>query len=118
MRAATAEGTDRQQQLAWSDFLLKIGDGFEKYNDSCDTVLLPGIHVPFDLTLSEEIMTDTKENLLDFVYGAGEPCQDGNRAILAPKNVTIDHLNELLLDRMTTEERTYLSTDIIRPKES
>jgi len=63
-------------------------------------------------------MIDSRDSLFNFVYGEDEPIQQGNRAILAPKNEVVDSVNNAMLDRMSATLREYHSTDILRPTES
>ncbi|KIH46859.1 hypothetical protein ANCDUO_23083 [Ancylostoma duodenale] len=84
----------------WINFLLRVGNGTE--NDEDGRVTLPA-----ELMCAGNIMTA--------VYGENIDARDtdtlSTRAILAPRNRSVDQLNTEVLSRMNSEERIYKSID-------
>ena len=103
MRAARDQ-TYRQ----FSDWLLRIGTGDEPHDDD-DQVTLP-----------QEIMAESMENMINFVYPATQPehanlMQDpeymSDRCCLTPLNEESHNINDRILQQLQTPVHTYLSTD-------
>jgi len=42
MRAATATGTNKEEQMSWANYLLQLGDGLNMHDPICSTVLIRG----------------------------------------------------------------------------
>ncbi|CAI4226872.1 unnamed protein product [Auanema sp. JU1783] len=87
----------------WANFLLDLGVG--KYmNLSIGKVNLP-----------ERMFT---KNIVRSVFGDKICSNDtealSTRVILAPKNITVNHLNEEILDILEGDDRIYNSIDLIR----
>ncbi|RCN43056.1 hypothetical protein ANCCAN_10937 [Ancylostoma caninum] len=84
----------------WINFLLRVGNGTE--NDEDGRVTLP-----------TEIMC--AGNIVTAVYGENIDARDtdnlSTKAILAPRNRSVDQLNTEVLSRMNSEERIYKSID-------
>ena len=92
----------------FSDWLLRIGTDNEPHDDH-DQVTLP-----------ENIVTDSLQGMVNFVY---PPTQPGNehfmqdpvymseRCCLTPLNENSHHINDLILQQLSTPVHTYLSTD-------
>ena len=109
MRAQQMAGAQQQEQLQWSEWLQTLGRG-EIPNIVGDTIRLPD-----DLCVPA---SGTVDDLIEHVYpGLSE--QAGNmdyfngRAIVTPKNKTVDSLNAQLIDRMPGELHTLLSADTV-----
>ena len=103
MRAAR-DHTYRQ----FSEWLLRIGTGDEPHDDD-DQVTLP-----------QDIMADSMEDMINFVYPATQPehanlMQDpvymSDRCCLTPLNEESHNTNDRILQQLQTPVRTYLSTD-------
>ena len=97
-----------QTYTQFSEWLLRIGTG-EEPHDANDQVTLP-----------REIMTDSREEMINFVY---PPTQPGNadvmqdpvymseRCCLTPLNENSHEINDLILHQLHGPVHTYLSTD-------
>ena len=89
----------------FSEWLLRIGTGDEAHDES-DQVTLP-----------QEIMADSLQDMINFVYPAGEPnlMQDpeymSQRCCLTPLNENSHEINDLILHQLETPMHRYLSTD-------
>ncbi|EGT30965.1 hypothetical protein CAEBREN_12265 [Caenorhabditis brenneri] len=84
--------------IEWINFLLKVGNGSQ--NNSLDRVELdPNLY--------------TSENLTKVVFGESldRKTDISDSAILAPKNVDVDKLNQEVHERMKEEEKIYFSRD-------
>ena len=94
--------TDDEDAPTFAKVLLQIGEG---------TISATGtVEVP------DQVYVKTKQELFDFIYPniAENYSVDGwlkKRAILAPKNVIVDELNETLLAKIPGEEKVYTSLD-------
>lgn len=102
--------TDYQSKKEFSEWVLAIGDGsIGEENDEDIKVSIPEdlrIHCSSDpiAAIVECIYPSLLANMHDFEF-----FQD--RAILTPKNVTVDEINAFVLSLMPGEEVTYLSCD-------
>jgi hypothetical protein len=91
---------------AFAEWLLKIGEG-----DNCDDN--DEVEVPGDMRSPD------MESLMNFVYPNLErsppppPNYFSQRIILAPRNSDVNNVNEILLDRMPGNEKTFYSADQI-----
>ena len=92
----------------FSEWLLRLGNKQEPH-DSLDNITLP-----------EHICTSSKEEMLDFIYPRPntqesqlmlDPVAMSDRCCLTPKNEYSHQINDIILDRLQTAERTYNSTD-------
>ena len=112
MRAQTMVGAEREQQEQWSQFLLDLGNGrlpaVAEGAPTTDTVQLPDdICIPSEAPFGE---------LIDHVYPDLET-QAGNmdyfdgRAIVTPRNIVVDSMNEELISRIPGEIFESLSAD-------
>jgi len=111
MRAQTMAGAEREEQEAWSRWLLDLGHGRlpnEPRAPTLDTVSLPDdICLPPDAPFSA---------LIDHVY-PNLPQEAGNmdyfdgRAIVAPRNIVVDSVNEVLTNQIPGELHECLSAD-------
>ncbi|KAF8083384.1 hypothetical protein N665_0776s0009 [Sinapis alba] len=98
----------------FSDWILALGDG--RINEPNDGECI--IDIPKDLLISE--CGDPIESIVNEVYGdafkdSRDPTFFQERAILAPTNDNVDIINNYMLDRLSGEERVYLSSDSVDP---
>eukprot|EP00794_Sanderia_malayensis_P012595 gene12595-biopygen10032 len=93
---------------AFSDWLLRIGNGVEPYNDQ-DQINLP-----------QQICIKSLQDLMNSIYPQAEsadahllldPNTMSERCCLTPKNEFSHHINELILQRLPTPRKHYLSID-------
>eukprot|EP00794_Sanderia_malayensis_P012604 gene12604-biopygen10043 len=93
---------------AFSDWLLRIGNGVEPYNDQ-DQINLP-----------QQICIKSLQDLMNSIYPQAEsadahllldPNTMSERCCLTPKNKFSHHINELILQRLPTPRKHYLSID-------
>lgn len=95
----------------FSEWLLNIGNGT---HDSASPDLKDYVKIPDDL-----ILTGKTNDLASFAFNTKEQITPDNitsqfnAAILTPLNVDADNINRLVLDRMTGDERIYLSANKI-----
>ena len=92
----------------FSEWLLRIGMGDEAHDES-DQVPLP-----------QEIMAESLQDMIDFVYPAAQPrdpnlMQDpaymSEHCCLTPLNENSHEINDLILQQLPTPVHTYFSTD-------
>ena len=97
-----------QTYTQFSEWLLRIGTG-EEPHDANDQVTLP-----------REIMTDSRDEMINFVYppiqpGHADLMQDpvymSERCCLTPLNENSHEINDLILHQLHGPVHTYLSTD-------
>eukprot|EP00794_Sanderia_malayensis_P002293 gene2293-biopygen2036 len=93
---------------AFSDWLLRIGNGVEPHDDQ-DQISLP-----------QQICIKSLEDLMNSIYPQAEsadahllldPNTMSERCCLTPKNEFSHHINELILQRLPTARQQYLSID-------
>eukprot|EP00794_Sanderia_malayensis_P001555 gene1555-biopygen1441 len=93
---------------AFSDWLLRIGNGVEPHDDQ-DQISLP-----------QQICIKSLEDLMNSIYPQAEsadahlllhPNTMSERCCLTPKNEFSHHINELILQRLPTARKQYLSID-------
>eukprot|EP00794_Sanderia_malayensis_P013295 gene13295-biopygen10606 len=93
---------------AFSDWLLQIGNGLEPYDDQ-DQINLP-----------QQICIKSFQNLMNSIYPQAEsadahllldPNTMSERCCLTPKNEFSHHIKELILQRLPTPRKHYLSID-------
>ncbi|XP_053206261.1 uncharacterized protein LOC128390551 [Panonychus citri] len=93
---------------AYRSFLLEIGNG--SYNN-----ILP----PYVISLPSDIMIPADDNLIDYIYGNNpdiftrDPLFLTDRAILCPKNIHCDEINEKIVNMISGEEQTYTSLNTV-----
>jgi ATP-dependent DNA helicase PIF1 len=102
--------SDIEERRIFSEWILGIGDGsIGDADDECMTVQVPEelLINGFDDPLAA-IVESTYPNLLENI---NDPSFFQSRAILTPKNVIVDAVNEYILDLIPGEESVYLSYD-------
>ncbi|KAF8102734.1 hypothetical protein N665_0196s0027 [Sinapis alba] len=100
----------------FSNWILDLGDG--KINEPNNGECI--IDIPKDLLITNS--KDPIESIVSEVYGetfknSNDPIFFQERAILCPTNENVDVVNNYMLDRLTGEERIYLSSDSIDPSD-
>ena len=92
----------------FADWLLRIGNGVEPHDDRDQG------------TLPQNILVPSLNEMVNFLYPLPQqghpnlmldPETMSERCCLTPKNQFSHQINDLVLDRMQTPVRTYLSTD-------
>jgi hypothetical protein len=107
-------GLPIDQVRAFNDWVLSIGDGTatgSTHTDDGDSELVeipPDILVPKLGSTIDNIIRSTYPNL-DTFYS--DPNYLRERAIIAPKNDTIDEINNRVLSLISGHEKVYLSSD-------
>jgi hypothetical protein len=107
-------GLPIDQVRAFNDWVLSIGDGTatgSTHTDDGDSELVeipPDILVPKLGSTIDNIIRSTYPNL-DTFYS--DPNYLRERAIIAPKNDTIDEINNRVLSLIPGHEKVYLSSD-------
>ena len=118
-----------EDQRRYSEFTKKMGTGTLP-TPACRNIPDDFVEVPSDICLAREendvqqtrgrgkINADSAKPLLDFVFPSFVKKHRSRvylrgRAILAPRNDTTFAINDLCLDLVPGEERTYLSTDTV-----
>jgi hypothetical protein len=100
---------DKMKQFA--DWILNIGDGKTTTDDGDEL-----IQIPNDILLEKG--DDAKQTIVDSTY----PTLISNykereylkeRAILCPRNDTVNEINEYIMSKLQGEEVTYLSSDSV-----
>ncbi|CAA7035449.1 unnamed protein product [Microthlaspi erraticum] len=113
MRLEGRDDPNRVRELAeFSKFILDIGDG--KINEPNDGEV--EIDIPDDLLIKDT--EKPMECLIKEVYGESfrievDPKFFQGRAILSPRNVDVDVINDYMLSQLSGEEKAYLSCDSI-----
>ena len=90
----------------FADWLLRIGDGREPIDED------ENITLPHQVLLQSNDLSD----LIDFTYPQGpngDPLYMAKRCCLTPKNIYSHIINDLVLDRLPGNKRTYLSVDSV-----
>jgi ATP-dependent DNA helicase PIF1 len=106
----TSNLLENLKQKEFAEFLLKIGDGTYTINSGTEDV----ITLPSNMVITKGILT----NLIDFVYpNLAENCGNANymvnKAILTPKNVNVDIVSDMIMERIPGEFVLYPSADSI-----
>ncbi|XP_027157966.1 ATP-dependent DNA helicase PIF1-like [Coffea eugenioides] len=95
---------------AFCQFLLRIGEGKERVDANGEITLPPDIVIPY--YNKEESLNRLLESVFpDLQLYSKDPYTMINRCILAPKNSSVDELNELLINRFPGNLQVYISSD-------
>jgi len=111
----TSNSIENLKQKEFADFLLKIGDGTYTINPGTEDV----ITLPSNMTITKGTLT----NMIDFVYpNLAENCGNANymvnKAILTPKNVNVDIISDIIMEKIPGEFIIYPSADSINLSEN
>eukprot|EP00112_Aurelia_sp_Birch-Aquarium-sp1_P020718 Seg540.7 transcript_id=Seg540.7/GoldUCD/mRNA.D3Y31 product="ATP-dependent DNA helicase PIF1" protein_id=Seg540.7/GoldUCD/D3Y31 len=90
----------------FADWLLRIGDAREPMDED------EKITLPHQVLLESNTLPD----LIDFTYPQGpngDPVYMSKRCCLTPKNINSHVINDLVLERLPGNKRTYLSVDSV-----
>ncbi|XP_058216366.1 uncharacterized protein LOC131327288 [Rhododendron vialii] len=95
---------------AFSAYILRVGNGQEKENDAGE------INLPPTLILQPTTRMQPLDQLIQFVFPSFDlhtldPLSLTNSAILTPKNLAVDEINEAIIAKFPGKEQTYLSFD-------
>ncbi|KAG5536263.1 hypothetical protein RHGRI_023890 [Rhododendron griersonianum] len=95
---------------AFSAYILQVGSGLEKENEAGE------IKLPSSLILQPTTNTPPLDKLIQFVFPSFDlhrldPLSLTNSAILTPKNLAVDEINETMIAKFPGKEYTYLSFD-------
>jgi ATP-dependent DNA helicase PIF1 len=98
------------KQKQFAEFLLKVGDGTYAINPGTEDI----ITLPSDIT----ILKGTLTNLIDFVYpdlveNSGNANYMVNKTILTPKNVNVEIISDIIMERIPGEVILYPSADLV-----
>lgn len=112
---SSSADTDCNKEFA--DWILQVGNGEIGDQNDGESYL----QIPPDMLIEDS--ADGVKNLLDFVYPniishISAPDFFQERAILAPTNDSVQHINDLLLSHIPGESNEYLSSDSICKTES
>lgn len=99
------------QDIEFSQFLLRIGDGLQ-HTVNEDFIKLPdSIVIPWEGEQSiHQLIDSVFPNMIDHINDANYMV---GRAIITPKNVDVDNINEIIIHKFPGEEREYTSWDSI-----
>ncbi|XP_035835338.1 uncharacterized protein LOC110865421 isoform X3 [Helianthus annuus] len=118
LKDLTDNTASAQASAEFASWLLSIGDGLTGELDTEDPLNTRIVHIPsrFLITPTE----DALQSLIRFVYNdsiLANPCAENlsNRAIVCPKNDTADQINNIILNMIPGESRTYISHDSMVP---
>eukprot|EP00112_Aurelia_sp_Birch-Aquarium-sp1_P020592 Seg5341.2 transcript_id=Seg5341.2/GoldUCD/mRNA.D3Y31 product="ATP-dependent DNA helicase PIF1" protein_id=Seg5341.2/GoldUCD/D3Y31 len=95
-----------QNYRAFADWLLRIGDAREPMDEDENVTL------PHKVLLESNTLPD----LIDFTYPQGpngDPVYMAKRCCLTPKIINSHVINDLVLDKLPGNKRTYLSVDSV-----
>lgn len=103
--------TEQQQIEEFAEWILNIGDGKTAPDDGEEWIKIPN-----DLLLEKG--DDPKEAIVkstypNFIANYRERSFLEDRAILCPRNETVDEINEYVMSKIEGEEVTYLSCDSV-----
>src|ERR1043165_8290251 len=104
------DSLENQKQKQFAEFLLKIGNGiYPIIPNTEDTISLPSDIV---------ILGGTLTNLIDFVYpnlieNSGNANYMVSKAILTPKNINVDTISDIIMQRIPGEVIVYPSADSV-----
>ncbi|XP_027108916.2 uncharacterized protein [Coffea arabica] len=95
---------------AFSEFLLRIGEGREPEDKDGKISLCKDMIIPYD---GKEASLN---RLIESVFGdlniyASDPYQMINRCILSPTNNAVDDVNQIIIDRFPKDPHVYISSD-------
>nr|XP_027093828.1 uncharacterized protein LOC113714241 [Coffea arabica] len=94
----------------FSQFLLRVGEGREPIDDEGEITLSSDIVIPY--YDKEESLNRLIESVFpDLNLYSQDPYNLINRCILAPKNSSVDELNEIMIKRFPGSLQTYISSD-------
>ncbi|CAG8748663.1 4832_t:CDS:2, partial [Rhizophagus irregularis] len=99
-----------QTQKKFAEILLKIGDGKYPINPNTENM----INLPADIVIPNGNLT----NLIDFVYpnlveNSGNANYLVGRAILTPKNIDVEAISTIVMDRFPGNVNVYPSADSV-----
>ena len=89
---------------AFAEWLLRIGDGREPSNENDQITLPPEVHLP----------SNTLQEMVDATFPQGpngDPQYMAKRCCLTPKNINSHVINDLVLQKLPGNKKTYLSID-------
>jgi hypothetical protein len=111
MRLLSNDLNNAQRQVAreYNEFIMRVGNGIERADNSTNLVRL---------SPSMVLESGDVEELVDFIYPNIFHIHItvdylANRAILAPRNIDVDALNDSILARLPGEYREYRSADSV-----
>jgi ATP-dependent DNA helicase PIF1 len=101
---------DVDELKEFAEWVLGIGDGV--VGDACDDGI--NVHIPDDLLIHSS--GDHVASIVECIYPSilhnmNDPEYFKNRAILTPKNLIVEEINNYVMSLIPGEERTYLSCD-------
>ena len=100
----------------FNDFLLKVGQGKHDRIDGMDE---KSVRLPESIFSDAEKLSEFTESIYDDIqYNIGNLEYFNDRAILTPKNVEVDILNNAILKKLRGETKSYLSADSVGPEDS
>lgn len=96
--------------LAYSDYILWIGNGLEQENEAGE------IKLPTFLVFQPKKIMPLLDLLIEFVFssistGTLDPSCLTNSAILTPKNHAVDEINEIITSKFPRQKHPYLNFD-------
>ncbi|XP_075476559.1 uncharacterized protein LOC142517926 [Primulina tabacum] len=99
------------QDIDFSQFLLRIGDGLQHTVNRDFIKLLDSIVMPWEGEQSIQILIDSVfPNMINHVNDENYMV---DRAIITPKNVDVDNINQMLIIKFLGEEKEYTSWDSV-----
>ncbi|XP_073129488.1 uncharacterized protein, partial [Henckelia pumila] len=99
------------QDIEFSQFLLRVGDGLEENVDGNFIKLPNSMIIPWESENSiQQLIDSVFPNMSDHVHDANYMV---DRAIITTKNVDVDEINEILILKFPGEEKVYTSWDSI-----
>jgi len=113
MRLSCISNDTKQQQEVkeFAEWILNIGDGITKSDEGDEW-----IQIPSDLMLDkgdEPKETIVKSTYPDLFVNYRDPKFLEERAILCPRNETVEEINEYIMSQIEGEEVTYHSSDSV-----
>jgi ATP-dependent DNA helicase PIF1 len=110
MRLDAMQGPEADEQRAWCEYLIRIGDGRESTRNN-----LRDNFVRFPAQISNT--SNNPEDLIAAVYGdmINNPIPDElfvDNCIMTPLNKTVDQLNTIAMQRFPGDTRSYYSADM------
>ena len=101
------------QANQFSDFLLKVGSGEFPINPEHGD---NAIHIPNNMFSECKTIKDFTESVYDdIVNNIGNTEYFSARAILTPKNMNVDCVNDIILEKFPGDSKLYLSADSVGP---
>ncbi len=106
----TCNPLENLKQKQFGEFLLKVGDGIYTTNPGTEDI----ITLPSDIV----ILKGTLTSLIDFVYpdlveNSGNANYMVSKAILTPKNVNVEAISDIIMERIPGEVILYPSADLV-----